>query len=108
MQCHEFRNDNSVFSAGILIRKQLIAIIFLVVYLTIVTILMLLAHWVDIEVFFVLSLLGFLMIIQLIQPKYVHARYIQYIRYLMVGGIVRFGVIAAMKVMKILGLEIII
>jgi hypothetical protein len=89
-------------------RKQLIAAIVLAGYLTIVTILMLLAHWVDIEVFFVLSLLGFLMIIQLIQPRYVQSRYIQYIRYLIGGSIVIFGVIVAMKVMKILGLEIVI
>ena len=87
-------------------RKQLIAIIALVVYLTMVTILMLLAHWVDIAVFFVLSLLGFLIIIQLIQPRYVQARYIEYIRYLIAGSLVIFGVIVAMKVLKILGLEI--
>jgi hypothetical protein len=87
-------------------KKQMIAIIAFAVFLIILTILMLLAQWVDLEVFFVLSLLGFLMIIHLIQPKYVKTRYFHYIRYLIAGGIVIFGVIVAMKVMKILGLKI--
>jgi len=86
-------------------RKQLIAIIAFTVFLIIVTILMFLAHWVDIEVFFVFSLLGFLMITQLIQPTFVKTRSVRYIRYLIAGGIVIFGVIVVTKVMKILHLS---
>ena len=83
-------------------RKQQIAIIALAVWLTIVSLCMLLARWVDFEVFFILYLLGFLLIIQLIQPIYTQPRYLQYIKYLIAAGIVIFGMIVAKKVMEIL------
>ncbi len=46
------------------------------------------------------------MITQLIQPTFVKTRSVRYIRYLIAGGIVIFGVIVVTKVMKILGLKI--
>jgi hypothetical protein len=102
MQCDDIKNNDNVFSTGIMMRKQQIAIIALAVWLTIVSICMLLAQWVDFEVFFVLYLLGFLAIIQLIQPSYTQPRYLQYIKYLIAAGIVIFGMIVAKKVMEII------
>ncbi len=100
-------NDDSVSSAGILMRKEQIAIIALAVWLTLIAVFMLLAQSVDLEIFFVLSLIGFLIIVELIAPKYVQPGYLRYIRYLLAAAIVIFGVIVAQKVMEILGLEIV-
>lgn len=89
-------------------RKQQIAIIALALWLSIVSVFMLLAQRVDLEIFFVLSLIGMLVIVQLMQSYYVQPGYLQYIRYLIAAGIVMFGVIVALKVLDILGWEIVI
>ena len=103
-----FRNDNNVLIEGIQMRKEQIAIIALALWLTIVSISMLLSQWVDLEVFFVLCLLGFLVITQLIQPSYIQPGYLKYIRYLTAAGVVMFGVIIALKLLDIFGWEIVI
>jgi hypothetical protein len=97
-----FRNDNNVLIAGIQMRKEQIAIIALALWLTIVSVSMLLSQWVDLEVFFVLCLLGFLVITQLIQPSYIQPGYLKYFKYLIAAGIVIFGLIVVKKVMEIL------
>jgi hypothetical protein len=101
-QEHIFINDDSVSSAGILMRKEQIAILALAVWLTLIAIFMLLAQSIDIEIFFVLSLIGFLVIVELIAPKYVQPGYLRYIRYLLAVALVIFGVIVVRKVMEIL------
>jgi hypothetical protein len=83
-------------------RKEQIAIIALAVWLTLIAFFMLLAQSVDFEIFFVLSLIGFLIIVELITPKYIEPGYLRYIRYLLAVGIVIFGVIVVQKVMEIL------
>jgi len=105
-QEHIVINDNSVYSAGILMRKEQIAVIALAAWLTVILIFMLLAQTFDIGIFFVLSIIGFLITLKLITPKYIRPGYIRYIRYILAAGIVIFGVIVALKVMEILGLEI--
>jgi hypothetical protein len=100
-------NDNSVSSAGILMRKEQIAIIALAVWLTVITVFMLVAHSVNLEIFFLLSLIGFFIIVELITPKYIRPGYLRYIQYILAAGIVIFGVIVVLKVMQILGLEIV-
>ena len=69
---------------------------------------MLLMQRVDLEIFFVLCLIGMLVIVQLMQSYYVQPGYLKYIRYLIAAGIVIFGVIVAKKVLEILGWEIVI
>ena len=96
-------NDNSVSLAGIMIRKEQIAIIAFAVWLTVMAIFMLVAQSVNLEIFFVLSLIGFIIIVELIRPKYIRPGYLQYIRYILVAGIVIFGGIVILKVMQILG-----
>ena len=100
-------NDNSVSIAGSLMRKEQIAIIALAVWLTSISIVMLLAKSANLEIFFVLSLIGFLIIVGLITPKYSRPGYLRYIQYILAAGIVIFGVIVVQKVMEILGLEIV-
>jgi hypothetical protein len=100
-------NDNSVSSAGILMRKEQIAVIAFSVWLILITFFMLLAHTFEIGIFFVLSFIGFLIIVELIKPKYIRPGYLRYIQYILAAGIVIFGVIVALKVMQILGLEIV-
>jgi hypothetical protein len=100
-------NDNSVSSAGILMRKEQIAVIALSMWLILITFFMLLAQTFDIGIFFILSFIGFLIIVELITPKYIRPGYLQYIQYIRAAGIVIFGVIVALKAMEILGLEIV-
>jgi hypothetical protein len=85
-----------------MIRKQQIAIIAFASWLTIISTCMLLVQRFDLELFFVLCLLGIFVIVQLMQSNYVQPGYLRYIRYLTAAGIVIFGVIVVQKVMEIL------
>jgi hypothetical protein len=85
-----------------MIRKEQIAIIALALWLTLVSVFTLLMQRIDYEVFFVICLMGTLVILQLMQSNYVQPGYLRYIRYLTAAGIVTFGVIVAHKVMEIL------
>ena len=88
-------------------RKQQIAIIALAVWFTVIAVFMLLAQSVNLEIFFVLALIGFLVIVELIAPNYIQPGYMRYIRYILAAGIVLFGVIVVQKVLDVLGLEIV-
>ena len=79
-------NDNSVSSTGILMRKEQIAIIALAAWLTVLTVFMLVTQSVNLEILFVLSLIGCFIIVEQITPKYVRPGYLQYIRYVLVDG----------------------
>ena len=83
-------------------RKQQIAIIALALWLTIVSVFMLLAQQLDLEIFFVLYVIGSLAIVHLMEPNYVQPGYMRYIRYLTTAGIVMFGVFVAWKVIEML------
>jgi len=98
-------NEDSVSSAGIRMRKQHIAIIAFAVWLTLLSLFMLLAQSFNFEIFFVLSLIGFLIIVELIASKYIQPGYMRYIRYILAASIVIFGVIVVQKVLEILGYE---
>lgn len=83
-------------------RKQQIAILALFLWLTIVSVLMLLAQQLNPEIFFVLFLIGFLVIKHLIEPNFVQPGYMRYLLYLTAAGIVIFGAIVIKKVIEIL------
>jgi hypothetical protein len=83
-------------------RKKEIAAIALAAWLVIVSVFMLLAERFDLEIFFVLWLIGILVIVELADPKSVRPRYLYYVRYLIAAGIVLFGAIVAQKVLEIL------
>jgi hypothetical protein len=105
---HEFWNNERIFPAGTPMRKQQIAIIALALWLTLIFLLMLIMRQVNLEIIFVLSLIGILVIAQFMQSYYVQPNYLQYIRYLITAGIVIFGVIIALKILDILGWEIVL
>jgi hypothetical protein len=83
-------------------RKQQIAIVVFALWLTIVSVLMFLARQLDFEIFFILSLIGILVIVHLIEPNYVQPGYLKYIWSLIGLGILIFIVIIVHKVMELL------
>ena len=82
-------------------RKQ-IAAITLVLWLTIVIVFMLLLQRFDLEIFFVLTLIGILVIAELVKQQYVQPGYLRYLNYLIGAGIIIFGIIVVQKVVEIL------
>lgn len=90
-----------------MIKKQLAAIV-LALWLTMVSVLMLFMERFDLIEFFVLGLIGILVIVELIQPNYVRPGYLRSMRYLIAAGIVIFGVIVIQVAMETLGLVILI
>jgi hypothetical protein len=83
-------------------RKSQLAVIALVVWLCIIIAFIILSGRVDLEIFFVLWLIGILVIVELIDTRFSQARYLQYMKYLIAIGIVIFGGIVAQKVLEIL------
>ncbi len=83
-------------------KKKQFAIIGLILWLLLVLSFMLLARTLNIEIFFVLWLLGLLVIVEFIGPLYVRPSYFRYLKYLIAVGIIGFGAIVAQKVMEIL------
>jgi hypothetical protein len=100
-------NNDSVSSDGILMKKQQIPIIIFALWLTVVSIFMLYFQQLDIEIFFSLGLIGFLVIVLLIEPNYIQPSYMQFIWYIITIGIMIFVAIIIQKVMIFLGFEII-
>ena len=90
-----------------MIKKQ-IAIIVFSLWLVIISLFMLLTGRFDLALFFILGVIGFLLIENLIELHYVKPGYVLYVRFLIVAGIVTIVVIVVQKVMEILGLEFII
>ena len=83
-------------------RKQQTAIIAFAAWVTVVSAILILARWVDLEVFFILCLIGFLVIVQIIQPGYIQPGYLRYIKYLIAAGIILFGIIVIKRVLDII------
>jgi hypothetical protein len=89
-------------------RKKQIAEIALGLWFIIIAVSMLLAERFDLALFFVLGFIGFLVIVELMEPHFVKPGYLWYTRSLIVVGIVLFGAIVAQKILDILGLEIVL
>lgn len=83
-------------------RKKQLAIAVLVIWLLLVIFFMVLARNLSLEIFFVLWLIGLLVIVELISPAFVRPLYLRYIRYVIAAGVIVFGAIVAEKVMEIL------
>ncbi len=83
-------------------RKRQLAIAVLVIWLLLVIFFMVLARNLSLEIFFVLWLIGLLVIVELISPAFVRPLYLSYIRYVIAAGVIVFGAIVAEKVMEIL------
>jgi hypothetical protein len=89
-------------------RKKQIAAIVLALWLAIISVVMLFMERIDMIEFFILGLIGFLVIIELTEPTYVTPGYFHYVRFLIAAGLLIFGVIVVQVMMDTLGLVIII
>ncbi len=84
------------------IKKKQLAAGGLIVWLLIVTFFMILAGNLDLEIFFVLWLIGILIVVELIDPAFSRPSYLHYLRYAIATGVILFGAIVAHKVLEIL------
>ncbi|MFA5332412.1 MAG: hypothetical protein WC342_08545 [Methanoregula sp.] len=83
-------------------KKKVIAAGVLTVWLFIVCLFMLLARSFDLEIFFVLWLIGILVIAELLDSGQVRTSSMKYLHFLIAVGIVIFGAIVAQKILEIL------
>ncbi|HRY76489.1 MAG TPA: hypothetical protein P5217_09420 [Methanoregulaceae archaeon] len=85
-------------------KKKVLSAVAVAAWLIIVGIFMLLARRVDLEIFFVLWLIGILIIVELTDTRFVHPVHLRYVKYLVAAGIILFGGIVTGKVLEILSL----
>lgn len=83
-------------------KKKDLAIIVISIWLVVITIFMLLAARIDLEIFFVLWLIGLLVIVELMDTRFCLPPYMRYLKFVVAAGILLFGCIVAIKVMEIL------
>jgi hypothetical protein len=83
-------------------QKKRLAVAVLVIWLLLVLFFMILARNLSLEIFFVLWLIGLLVVIELVSPAFVRPSHLRAVRYVIAAGVVVFGVIVAEKVMEIL------
>ena len=81
--------------------KQRIPVIVLIIWFAVITAFMLLNQALDLEVFFVLALIGLLVVVELIDTATVQPRTLRRIKYVIAVGVLLFGYIVASKVMEI-------
>jgi membrane-bound ClpP family serine protease len=89
-------------------RKKQFAALALALWLTVISVFMLFTERFDLGLFYVLGFIGFLVIVELMEPRSVKPGYLWYIRFLTVIGIVVFGMILAQKLLDLFGLEIVL
>ncbi len=87
-----------------LMRKKQIGALIFALWLIIISCSMLLVGRFELALFFVLGFIGFLLIVEIIEPRYVKPKYTKYIMYLIVVGMALFGIVVVQKIMEILGL----
>ena len=83
-------------------KKKSLAALVIAVWLVIISIFMLLAYRIDLEIFFVLWLIGLLVIVELMDTRYTLPDHMRYLKYVVACGIVIFGAIVIGKVLEIL------
>jgi len=82
-------------------KKKILAVIVMAIWLMIISMFMLLASRIDLEIFFVLWLIGLLVIVELMDTRYSLPPYMRYLKYVIAAGILIFGVIVTVKVLEI-------
>ena len=82
--------------------QRIDSVITLILWLTIVSVFMLLLQRFDPDIVVVLTLIGILVIAELIKQQYVQPGYLRYLNYLIGAGIIIFGIIVVQKVVEIL------
>ncbi|MGA2162766.1 MAG: hypothetical protein ABSG28_11330 [Methanoregula sp.] len=83
-------------------KKKILAVLAIAIWLLIISMFMLLARSIDLEIFFVLWLIGLLVILELMDTRFSLPPYMRYLKYVAAGGILLFGVIVIGKVLEIL------
>ncbi|HPS23890.1 MAG TPA: hypothetical protein PLM60_10865 [Methanoregulaceae archaeon] len=83
-------------------KKKILAIISIAIWLITICFFMLLANRIDLEIFFVLWLIGLLVIVELIDTRFSLPPRMRYLKYVVAAGIILFGGIVAGKVLEIL------
>ena len=83
-------------------KKKILAVIVIAIWLMVISVFMLLASRIDLEIFFVLWLIGLLVIVELMDTRYSLPPYMRYLKYVIAAGIVLFGVIVTGKVLEII------
>lgn len=86
-----------------MVRSKQYAAAALAIWMVIVIFFMILAESPDLEILFVLTLIGMLVIAELADPVYIRPRFLRRFRYIIAAGVLLFGVIVAHKVLEILG-----
>ena len=81
---------------------QRLPVIVLIIWFAVITAFMLLNQALDLEVFFVLALIGLLVVVELIDTTTVQPRYLRLIKYVIAVGVLLFGYIVASKIMEII------
>ncbi len=89
-------------------RRKQIAGLILGLWFIIISYAMLFVERIDLVLFFVLAFIGFIVIVELMEPYYVKPGYLWYIRLLIAVGIVIVAAIVGQKVLDIIGWEIVI
>lgn len=84
--------------------KKVLSAVAVAAWLIIIGIFMLLARRVDLEIFFVLWLIGILVIVELTDTRFVLPAHLRFVKYLVAAGIILFGGIVTEKVLEILAL----
>ena len=83
-------------------KKKILAITAIAIWLMVISIFMLLARSIDLEIFFVLWLIGLLVIVELMDTRFSLPPYMRYLKYVVAAGILLFGGIVTGKVLEIL------
>ena len=86
-----------------MLSKKQIASILLAFWLSIIDVYMLLTKRFDFEIFFVLGFIGILVIVEILEPRYVKPGILRHKNYLLAIGTVFFGAILIQAVLIILG-----
>lgn len=84
-------------------KKKTLAALVIAIWLMIISMFMLLAYRIDLEIFFVLWLIGLLVIVELMDTRYSLPPHMRYLKYVVAAGILLFGGIVVGKVLEILG-----
>ena len=82
--------------------KKYYAAAVLAAWLIIIAFFMVLSRTLDLEVFFVLSLIGLLVIAVLIDGAFSRPRYMRYLGYIIAAGVALFAYIVVEKILEIL------
>ena len=82
--------------------KKYYAAAVLAIWLIIVTFFMILNRTLDLEVFFVLSLIGLLVVVVLIDGAFSRPRYMRYLGYIIATGVALFAYIVVDKILEII------